>query len=123
MIKKIKFHNYIYGYGFSVFEFSLIILVLFPYMVFYFHRGSYTYAFICLGIILNSALIMFLALHSLILKKKDLSIKQFFNKESRIRKYTKYPNLQRETYFLALIVLLPFLLCLLIILDIPRSKS
>ncbi len=110
--EKIKLHNYVYGFLFSLVEFLLIILVIGFFMIYYFLRGKILYALITLGIVLNCCVFVLFAAGSLIHKENDLGIIKFFNKKARDETYRMYPTLQRDTYLLSLLTLLPFMLVL-----------
>ena len=112
IIEKIKLHNYVYGFFFSVVEFLLIILVIGLFMIYYFLHGKILYAIITLGIVLNCFVFVLFAAGSLIDKENDLGIIKFFNKKARDETYRMYPTLQRDTYVLSLLTLLPFMLIL-----------
>lgn len=112
MIEKIKLHNYVYGFVFSLVEFLLIILVIGLFMIYYFLHERIPYAIITLGIVFNCFVFVYFAANSLIQKEHDLGIIKFFNKKARDETYRIYPTLQLDTYVLSLLTLLPFMLIL-----------
>ena len=123
MIQKIKLHNYVYGFVFSLIEFILIILVIGGFMIYYFLHGRTLYGIISLGIVLNCLVFVLFAASSLIHKENDLGIMKFFNKKSRDETYREHTTLQRDTYVLSVLTLFPFLLFLLCLIDIIRKKN
>jgi hypothetical protein len=123
MIKKIKLHNYLNGFVFSMIEFLVLILILMPFMIYYFLHGRLLYGMISFGIVLNAAVIVGFAVNSLIKKEEDLGLRKLFNREIRNKVHEKYPNLQNDTYILTFAILLPFALCLFCLVDVIKTRN
>lgn len=117
MIERIKIHNYLNGFVFSMIEFLIVGLILMPFTVYYFLHSRFFYGMAGLGIILNSLLISAFAINSLNKKEKDLGLRKLFNPQVRHEMHNKYPNLQRDTYILSALILLPFMLCVFCLID------
>ncbi len=123
MINKIKLHNYIYGFIFSLIEFIVFELVVCPFTIYYFISGRFIYGFIALGIFLNALPIIILAIRSLVKKEKDIGILSYLKKDTRNKIHIQYRNLQRDTNLLALLLLFPFLLSILCLIDILKHRK
>ncbi len=123
MINKIRLHNYLNGSTFSMIEFLIVILLLLPFMAWYFLHGRLLYGIAALGIILNSAVIVAFAANSLIKKEKDLGLRKLFNRKVRIDISNQYPHMQRDTYVLSISILLPFVLCILCGVDLLKRRK
>jgi hypothetical protein len=123
MIRKIKLHNYVYGFTFSLLEFLLIIIVVGSLMLYYFMHGRLLDCLVTLGKVLNCAVFVLFAANSLIKKEKDLGIIKFFNKKCRTETYNRFPPLQRDTYLLSVLILLPFILILCCLIEISKMKN
>ncbi len=121
MIQKIKLHNYVYGFAFTLIEFLLIILVLGSFMIYYFTQSRFLHAMITLGICLNALMFVLYAANSLIKKEKDLGIIKFFNKKARDETYKAHPTLHKDTQLLSVLMVVPFLLILFCCIDIVKE--
>ncbi len=122
MIEKIKLHNYVYGFVFSLIEFSIIIVVVGFFMTYYFLHGKLFYGIIALGIVLNSLVIVIFSVLSLQKKEKDIGIIKFLNKKIRNEIYKCYPLLNQDTYILSILILVPFLLIVLSFRDVLKKR-
>jgi hypothetical protein len=121
MIKRIKLHNYVYGFWFSVIEFAIMIAVIFPFMWYYIIHGRLLYGFISLGIELNLIIVFVMGLQSIFKKEKDIGMARFLNRKSRLAIYHQHPSLQRDTNILAVVICIPFLLVVFFVIDMIKA--
>ena len=108
LIPKVRSHNYINGYVFSLIEFILAAGVILPFFVYYLWHARILLAIISLGLILNFIMIVSFAFASL--RRKERSIGLAFYRDARVRKQVaqEYPDLQSDTIILCLSLLIPF---------------
>jgi len=123
MVEKIKVHNYLNGFVFSLVEFLIVFLFLAPFMIYYFLHGRLLFGIIALGIGINSLLIVVFAANSIRKKEKDFGIGKLFNKKTRLEINRKYPGLQRDTYVLSALIILLFMLTLFCFLDLLKTHK
>ena len=110
MIDRIQSHNTLNGFLFSVGEFALFTLVVFPFGVYYLLHQRWAFAFIALGWICNFAMIITFGIRSILRKEQGGSYKDLLNKTKREEMKQKYPRLSLDTLLLVVALLLPFLL-------------
>ena len=118
MIGRIKLHNSINGFIFSVAEFSLFTLVILPFCFYYFLHKNLTLAFTTLGLICNFSMIIIFGIRSILRKEKGGSIKDLLNKTKRDAISQQYPNLSTDTLILVFTLLIPFLLFVIVIIEL-----
>jgi hypothetical protein len=123
MVEKIKVHNYLNGFVFSLVEFLIVFLFLAPFMIYYFLHGRLLFGIIALGIGINSLLIVVFAANSIRKKEKDFGIGKLFNKKTWLEINRKYPGLQRDTYVLSALIILLFMLTLFCFLDLLKTHK
>lgn len=123
MIRKIKLHNYVYGFTFSLLEFLFIIVIIGSFMFYYFIHGVLLYGIVALGIVLNCLVFVLFAAISIIKNEKSLGIIKFLKQKDRAETHRRFPVLQRDTYLLSVLTLLPFILIICCLIEIFRKKN
>ncbi|HLX92575.1 MAG TPA: hypothetical protein VKR32_12880 [Puia sp.] len=83
LIKKIEEHNYLNGFGFVIAEFSIFILVILPFTIYYLLHKDPLFAIIGTGLFVNFILVLFYALRSVMRKETSLGI-------NKLGKYTHF---------------------------------
>jgi len=110
MIDRIQSHNTLNGFRFSVAEFALVILIVFPFGLYYFLHQKLALALIALGLICNFSMMIIFGVRSILRKEKGGNQKDLFNKIKREEIDRKHPKLLTDTLLLVITLLLPFLL-------------
>lgn len=122
MIDRIVSHNHLNGLVFSVAEFSLFLLAVLPFGLYYFFHHNLPFTLIALGLICNFLVIVLFGVRSLLRKEKGGSHKDLFEPTKREAIGRQYPHLMTDTLLLVLTLLVPFLLCILVILELVVLK-
>jgi len=123
LIPKIRSHNYINGYIFSVIEFILAAGIIIPFCVYYLRHGKILLASISIGLILNFIVIVLFALAAL--KRREKSIDVAFYLHARVRRQVaqKYPDLQADTVILCLALPIPFCLTAAVLYELWKKSA
>jgi hypothetical protein len=121
LIERIKAHNEVNGFAFSVAEFLLIVLVLTPFGLFYFRHGRLMAGAVVIGIVVNSLVVAGFGVHALMSGQRDIGVLRWFDKDGRAVIASRYPRMTRDTCILTAAALVPFGALLCVVCDSVRS--
>src|SRR5262245_60669372 len=98
MIRRIKLHNYINGFWFSLFEYLIVAAVLTPFLVFYVVHGWTLYALAAGGVVLNCLTVCGFAIASIRRREQCIGLLRF-SRDAELRKRiaVDYPHLSHDT--------------------------
>jgi len=115
LIEKIKTHNEVNGFVFSVVEFALIALSIVPSALYYLMHARVISGIIASGIVANALTVVAFGVRALVVKQRSIGILRWFDKRERAAITLRYPHLTRDTLIVAAATLIPFVVLLCII--------
>jgi hypothetical protein len=122
MSEKIKAHNEVNGFVFSVVEFAIIALSILPVALYYLLHARLIAFMIATGIAVNALTVVAFGIHALATRQKDIGIMSWFDKKERAAIASRYPHLTRDTLILTTATLLPFVLLLDTVFDLIHAQ-
>jgi hypothetical protein len=120
----IRRHNRLNGVLFSIAEFSFIALLIGAFATYYlFHRRP-VMAFVAWGIALNSAAVVYYGLRQLAHDRAHgKPIGSYWDRASREQHRRENPHMLRDTLGFTITALLPFVMILAVVFDLPRHHN
>ncbi len=117
LLERVRSHNYINGLKFSAVEFIFAALIIIPFLVYYSTHHRIWSAILAVGLILNFLTIVLIAFVSAFKKEKSIGI-QFYTDPILRKDIAKtYPHLTIDTLILCASMLIPFVLCVIVLVD------
>lgn len=110
MIGRIKAHNTLNGFRFSIAEFSLFTLLVFPFGLYYLLHHRLALALIALGLVCNFSMMIVFGIGSVMRKAEGGSLNDLLNGRKREESDRRHPGLFMDTLLLVVASLIPFLL-------------
>jgi len=123
MIQRIKTHNILNGLKFSIAEFLFIPLVIIPFAIYYLTHARLVYGLVSVGIILNCLTVAGFGLRQLSDKVADVGLQQLLDKQARENIGRANPHLLKDTLIITITVLLPYVLFVLVIVELLTSRE
>jgi uncharacterized membrane protein len=123
IVERIKRHNIINGFAFSLVEFAIVALLVGGFSIALFVTRRYPMAWIFLGIALNCFPVMYYAWRSLQRKEKDIGFSAWLNSKTREQIGKDYPQTSVDTTIIVLATLVPFLAVLLTLIDNNKRSA
>ena len=121
MIARVETHNRLNGFGFVIGEFGLIGVVALVFAVLYLAKGSSVPAVACAGITVNAIAVIWLAARSLHRGEAGIGLWRIYtHRQVRDQVMREHPRLSMETLLITLAVLAPFLLFLIVAVEVVR---
>ncbi len=115
MINRIKTHNVLNGFVFSIVEYMIAGLAVAPFAGYYIVTSRFLFAAVAIGIILNCLVIAIIGIQQYRRHEKQVGIQHMFEKNVRERVGHEYPRLGNDTLVLSITVLLPFVILIWVI--------
>ena len=121
MIARVEAHNRLYGFAFVIGEFALVGLVALVLAALYSARANVLLAATFAGITANSLVIIFLAIRSMTRGEIGIGILRIYTKRAvREQVMREHPDISRDTAFITIAVVAPFLLLILVLIEAVR---
>ena len=117
IIERIRRHNIINGFLFSLIEFGGIALLIGAFAIWFLLKKRYGIGFIGLGIAANCLPVAYYALRSLRRKQQSIGFLAIFDPNVRERVARQYPETAADTAVIVATTLIPFLALLLAAID------
>ena len=120
----IQRHNRLNGLVFSIVEFVIIALIVGAFATYYVLHGRWVMAVIGWGIVFNCASVVFYGWHQLAQARSgEKSIGSYYSdKKAREQHRRENPHMLLDTLLFVIAALLPFVMWLAALLDLPRQK-
>lgn len=108
MIERIKVHNQLNGFRFSVIEFGIFILLIAPFAGYYLIHARWLFAVISLGIMLNGIPIVLYGMQALRDHVPSGRQQALLDPQQRALIHQSHPRLLGDTLLIVVSILLPF---------------
>jgi hypothetical protein len=117
-------HNRLNGLIFSITEFALIAVFIGAFATYYLFHHRFAMAFIAWGITLNAASVVICGLRQFAQDRAcGKSVGSYWDRASREQHRRENPHMLRDTLIFTVTALLPFVMLLAVLFDIPRQRK
>jgi hypothetical protein len=123
MLKMIREHNTLNGFGFTIAEFLVLAVLLMPFVLYYWLHQRWWEGLIATGIVLNCATVAVTAARQRRRGEKEVGLRAMRRPELREQIAREHPSLAAHTMTLTLSLLIPFLVLLWTLADLGRSTG
>ena len=123
MIRIIRSHNRLNGLRFSTLEFGLVGLVVLALAGYFLLAGASLLCVASLGIAVNCLPVVWLGIGSLRAGESDVGLRALLRPAARAAALRERPTMQRDTYILAGATLVPFLVALVVFVELRRKPA
>ncbi len=123
LIKKIQDHNYLNGFLFVTIEFVVFISVVLPFTIYYLLKGEILLLLIGIGLTLNFITVAFFSVRSMLRKDASLGIHKLYDKKIRDKIRLSYPTLTKDTTILFITLIIPFILTIIVCVELLNSRQ